>query len=247
MTAPERAARSAWPRSLARPPQSRIRALGDSSVEPIHFGYRRMKIRSWTRWALRANSGRMATGHEPESNVVAGAEESLEAAVALKSLYCQYLDGKDWDRWSALFTEDARMQVGPNADSAVVGREPIRRLLTRQLKQSTTKHVARNPEVHGEQAGRLRVVWEMTDRVETPLYLLEGAGFYEDHYVRTEEGWRIAGVRLHRSKVDLQAKSFVMRAILRMHRNGWLRRLSASADRTLGEALYVGLLEGERP
>ena len=61
----------------------------------------------------------------------------------------------------------------------------------------------------------------MTDRVATPLYLLDGAGFYEDCYVRTDEGWKIAAV--------------------------CLRRLSASSERTLGEALYVGLAAGERP
>jgi hypothetical protein len=206
-----------------------------------------MRIRSWTRRPLRANGEGMVTGHESEANAGPGASENLEAAQTLKSQYCQYLDGKDWARWSALFTDDATMQVGPNADSAVVGREPIRRLLARQLKQSTTKHIARNPAVREEQPGRIRVVWEMTDRVETPLYLLDGAGFYEDRYVRDDDGWKIAGVRLHRNKVDLQPKSFVMRAILWMHRNGWLKRLSASADRTLGEALYVGLAPGERP
>ena len=175
------------------------------------------------------------------------ADENLQAARALKSEYCRYLDGKDWARWSALFTEDAVMQVGPWADSAVIGREAIRRLLTRQLKQATTKHIANNPEVQEEAPGRIRVLWEMTDQVETPLYVLEGAGFYEDRYVRTGEGWRIAGIRLHRSKVHLQPKSLVMRAILWMHRNGWLKRLSANADRALGEALYVGLAQGERP
>ena len=108
-------------------------------------------------------------------------------------------------------------------------------------------HQVRDPEIHEEGPGHVRVIWCMTDRVATPLYLLEGEGFYEDRYVRTDDGWKIAGIRLHRSKVDLQPKSFVMRAILWMHRNGWLRRVSKSADRTLGEALYVGLAEGERP
>jgi 3-phenylpropionate/cinnamic acid dioxygenase small subunit len=171
----------------------------------------------------------------------------MEGIAALKTHYCEWLDGKEWDRWSALFTEDAVMQVGPDAASAVHGRSAIRRLLTRQLKQSKTKHVARNPEIDEEEPGRIRVVWEMTDRVETPLYLLEGAGFYEDRYVRTEDGWKIASVRLHRSKVELRPKSLIMRAILWMHNNDWLGRLSASADRTLGEALYVGLAPGERP
>lgn len=57
----------------------------------------------------------------------------------------------------------------------------------------------------------------------------------------------IAGDHLHRSKADLQPKAFLMRAILRMHRNGWLKRISKGADRTLGEALHVRLAPGERP
>lgn len=189
----------------------------------------------------------MATGHESEVAAGTGAEHTLKGALALKSQYCRWLDRQEWDRWSSLFTEDATMQVGPNADSAVCGRRAIRRLLEVQLRGARTLHQAHDPEIHEEGPGQVRVVWRMTDRVSTRLYLLEGAGFYEDRYVHTAEGWKIAAVRLHRSKVDLQPKSLLMRTILWMHRSGWLERFSASADRTLGEALYVGLAEGERP
>ena len=189
----------------------------------------------------------MVAGAEAEANGPQGASKILESVAALKSHYCQWLDGQEWDRWASLFTENATMQVGPNAGSAVRGRRSIRRLLKTQLRGAKTLHQAREPEIHEEGPGEVRVVWRMTDRVSTPLYLLEGAGFYEDRYVHTDDGWKIAAVRLHRSKVDLQPKSFVMRAILWMHQNGWLARLSGSADRTLGEALFVGLAEGERP
>ena len=189
----------------------------------------------------------MPTERESDAKLGTSAEDNLAAAEALKSHYCEYLDGKDWARWSALFTDDVVMQVGPDRDSAVVGRKRLRRMLTLQLKGSKTKHVVRNPEIHEEGPGSIRVIWEMTDRVQTPLYLLEGAGFYEDRYVHAEGDWKIAAVRLHRNKVDLQPRSIVMRSILWMHHNGWFKRLSASADRTLGEALYVGLAEGERP
>ena len=167
--------------------------------------------------------------------------------IALKAAYCERLDAKDWDGWAALFTADAMMQVGPDPGSAVLGRDAIRRLLKQQLRGAQTLHRATEPEVEEEGPGRVRVVWAMRDRVSTPLYLLEGRGFYEDRYVQTDDGWRIAGVRLHRSRVDLRPKSRLMRAILRMHRNGWLRRLAPKADRMLGEALHIGLEEGERP
>jgi hypothetical protein len=186
----------------------------------------------------------METGQESEA---AAGGHAFEGALALKSQYCRWLDAQEWDRWASLFTEDATMQVGPDPDSAVRGQRDIRRLLAVQLRGAKSLHQAHEPEVHEEGPGQVRVTWRMTDRVSTPLYLLEGAGFYEDRYVRTNDGWKIASVRLHRNKVDLQPKSLLMRAILRMHHNGWLKRLFASADRTLGEALYVGLAEGEKP
>lgn len=176
-----------------------------------------------------------------------GTTEILGSVVDLKTRYCRWLDEKDWDRWTALFTADATMQVGPSKASAIQGRAAIRKLLTRQLKRATTHHQARDPELREDGPGRNRVVWRMKDRVETPLYLLQGAGFYEDTYVQTEAGWKIAAIRLHRSSVDLHPKSIVMRGILQAHHAGLLKRLSPSADRTLHEALYVGLAPGERP
>ena len=189
----------------------------------------------------------MVPGPESAADDAAGPDEALEACVALKAQYCQRLDAQQWDQWADLFVDDSVMQVGPNPDSAVRGRRAIRRLLATQLRGAKTLHRVREPEIHGEGPGRVRVVWRMTDRVSTPLYLLEGAGFYEDRYVHTGDGWKITSVRLHRSRVDLQPKSLLMRAILWMHHNSWLGRLSKSADRTLREALYVGLAEGERP
>jgi len=147
----------------------------------------------------------------------------MEGIAGLKTQYCEWLDGKQWDHWASLFTDDAVMQIGPSTDAAVRGRAAIKQLLARQLKHARTLHKAWDPQVTEEAPGRVRVVWHMNDRVETPLYVLEGAGFYEDRYVRTDDGWKIAGVRLHRSGVELRPKSLV------------------------GEALHVGLAPGERP
>lgn len=190
----------------------------------------------------------MKAGRASEANTASETHSELvEAVTALKSAYCRLLDEQQWDRWASLFTDNSTMQVGPHADAAVLGRDSIQRLLKRQLRGAKTLHQVHDPAVREVAPAELRVIWSMTDRVATPLYLLEGAGFYEDRYVRTEDGWKIAAVRLHRTKVDLQPKSFVMRAILWLHHRGWLKRFSSSADRMLGEALFVGLAEGERP
>jgi hypothetical protein len=189
----------------------------------------------------------MAVGYEQAGDRASGSDDAREEIGSLKAHYCEWLDGKEWDRWASLFTEDAVMQVGPTAEAAVRGRAAIKALLAAQLKRARTSHRAWAPEATDEAPGRVRVVWEMQDRVETPLYVLEGRGFYEDRYARSDDGWKITSLRLHRNYVELQPKSMVMRAILWMHASGWLARLSGSADRTLGEALYVGLAPGERP
>ena len=137
--------------------------------------------------------------------------------------------------------------MGPDPESSVRGRSAIRKLLTAQLRRARTRHEVRAPELFVESSDRVRVIWEMTDLVETPLYRLEGAGFYEDHYLCADQGWQISAVRLHRTKVDLQPKSTIMRAILWAHTTGVLKRLSPGTDRTLGQALHVELREGERP
>jgi len=192
-------------------------------------------------------TGTMVLGHEQAGDQAPVSKDLPTEIASLKAHYCQWLDGKEWDRWASLFTEDAVMQVGPTGEAAVRGRSAIRKLLARQLKRARTLHQVWEPEVTVESSVCQRVVWEMKDRVETPLYVLEGGGFYEDRYVRSDDGWKIASVRLHRNKVDLRPKSMIMRAILRMHASGWLARLSDNADRTLAEALHVGLVPGERP
>mgnify|MGYP001822846662 CR=1 FL=1 len=171
----------------------------------------------------------------------------MQAIVALKAQYCERMDGKAWDRWAALFTDDAVMQFGPSEARAVRGRNEIKKLVSRQLRRGESLHEVWNPDITELEPGRVRVVWEMRDRADTALYALRGRGFYEDEYVETPNGWKIAKVRLHRTGVDLRPRSTLMKGILWMHDRGWLARLVPSAGAALGDALYVGLAEGERP
>ena len=171
----------------------------------------------------------------------------MDAVVALKAQYCQRMDGKAWDRWASLFTDDAIMQFGPSEKRAVHGRHAIKRLVSWQLRRGESLHEVWDPEITELTPGRLRVVWEMRDRADTALYSLRGRGFYEDEYVETPHGWKIAKVRLHRTEVDLRPRSRLMAAILWLHQRDLLRRLLPPAGHALGDALHVGLADGERP
>lgn len=176
-----------------------------------------------------------------------GTTEMLESVVDLKTRYCRWIDGKDWDRVASLFLPHAVLQFGPSDASAIRGRLAIVRFLRRQLGQGSTLHEARDPELRAQEGDSVRVVWSMKDHVETPLYRLEGAGFYEDLYEQTAVGWKVAQVRVHRSKVVVQPQSFVMRGLLHAHDNGWLERVAPGIAQTFSEALHVGLRPGERP
>ena len=171
----------------------------------------------------------------------------MHAIVALKAQYCQRMDGKAWDRWASLFTDDAIMQFGPSEGRAVRGRKAIKRLVSRQLRRGESLHEVWNPDITEVTPGRVRVVWEMRDRADTALYALRGQGFYEDEYVETQDGWKIAKVRLHRTGVDLKPRSSLMKGILWLHARGLLRRLVPPAGDALSDALHVGLSPGERP
>ena len=46
----------------------------------------------------------MTTGAKKEASVVEGSTDISKAVAALKSRYCQWLDGQQWDRWPSFST-----------------------------------------------------------------------------------------------------------------------------------------------
>ena len=116
----------------------------------------------------------------------------VEEIKQLKYRYLRTLDLKQWDAFEQCFVPEATGDYGeglafPDRD-ALVGymRENLGPTLV-------TMHQCHHPEiaVDGDTAtGR----WYLEDKVisEESRFLLEGAAFYEDRYVRTADGWRFA-------------------------------------------------------
>lgn len=117
--------------------------------------------------------------------------------VALR--YCRALDTKDWALLDEVFVPDATGVLG--LPHVIEGREAIRRRVEGALAHlDDSQHLVGNHEVevHGDTATHRCYLQAQHIRHAAaggPHYIV--AGRYEDRFVRTPDGWRIA----HRSLV----------------------------------------------
>ena len=129
----------------------------------------------------------MSDASDPVSLLLA-----LEEIKQLKYRYLRTLDLKRWDEFESLFVPEATGDYGEGlvfADrAALVGymRENLGPTLV-------TLHQCHHPEIAVD-GDRATGTWYLEDRVisEEWRFVLEGAAFYEDRYVRTADGWRIS-------------------------------------------------------
>lgn len=119
---------------------------------------------------------------------------AIEEIRALKYAYMRCLDQKDWAAMGELFAEDAVARYSGGAYT-VEGRDRILEFLRTNMGADSfhSSHRVGHPEitVEGDEA---RGTWALDDTVVDPDmgYLLSGAAFYEDRYVRRDGRWLIA-------------------------------------------------------
>ena len=123
----------------------------------------------------------------------------------LKYRYLRSLDTKDWDSFAACFVPEA---TGDYNGLVFADRAALVDYMRQNLGEGMlTLHQVHHPDItiDGDTAvGR----WYLQDRVVVEAYkfMLEGASFYEDRYVRTPEGWRVSHTgyqRTHEIHYDL--------------------------------------------
>lgn len=115
----------------------------------------------------------------------------LEEIRQLKYAYFRCVDTKDWDGIVACFVPEATATY-PTQDC--VGRDAILTFLTTSMfPDLVTMHHGHHPEIRvdGDEATG---TWHLHDQVYAPAFdfALEGSALYEDRYVRTSAGWRMA-------------------------------------------------------
>lgn len=109
----------------------------------------------------------------------------------LKYRYVRLLDTKQWDEFATCFSDDATADYA--GLSFTSPGDLVDYMRTNLPAEIITMHHLHHPEITVDGAaatGR----WYLYDKVFAPAFefALEGAAFYEDRYVRTPQGWRIA-------------------------------------------------------
>jgi len=127
----------------------------------------------------------------------------IEEIKKLKARYFRFMDTKRWQEWGDLFTEDAILQFGPNAEDTWNGRDQIVANNSKALGGSTTIHHGHMPEIEITSETTATGIWAMHDYVLFPNQTLMGYGHYEEEYVRENDQWKIKHLRLTRLRVEL--------------------------------------------
>jgi len=155
--------------------------------------------------------------------------DALEDIRRLKYRYFRCLDTKDWDGFRDCFVPDASAQYGKRV--SFTNRDDITQYMIDNLGPTMiTLHHGHHPEidVDGDAATG---IWALEDTVIMTEYrqLLYGASFYEDRYVRGDDGaWRIAATSYVRTFESIQSlddtPSFKLLA------NRWASEAEAEAE-----------------
>ncbi|MDB5702757.1 MAG: hypothetical protein JWL66_2956 [Sphingomonadales bacterium] len=138
--------------------------------------------------------------------------QTLEEIRGVKARYCRFLDTKDWAGLTALFTEDAVLDVQQDT-----GMPPFkgRDLLIEQIRaaviEAKSAHQVHTPEITINSEASASIIWAMQDRVvwnegRSPIpgvRSITGYGHYHEHYVRQDGAWLIASLKLTRLHVDM--------------------------------------------
>lgn len=135
----------------------------------------------------------------------------IEGIKQLKARYCRLIDSRAWDQFADLFVEDATFE-GFKIVPAGIDAAGFVSKLREALEGSLTVHHCHTPEIRLIGSDAAIGIWAMTDVVEWPepkavpvapmAKGFVGYGFYEERYQRIEGVWRIAFMRLARTRVD---------------------------------------------
>lgn len=116
----------------------------------------------------------------------------IEAIKQLKYRYVRLLDTKQWDDFARCFTPDA---TGDYSGLTFASRDALVDYMRTNLVEGLyTMHHVHHPEIEIDGTDHATGRWYLQDKVVSDAFrfALEGAAFYDDRYVRTADGWRIA-------------------------------------------------------
>ena len=144
----------------------------------------------------------------------------LEAIRRVKYAYFRHLDLKQFDQLGELLTDDATAAY-EDGKTVLEGRAAIVRWLESVLGDPgiVTEHHGHHPEISFTSDTTASGTWYLQDRVIVPAADVEigGTAFYDDRYLLTGAGWRIAHTGYtrvfeeHRTHSTLEMRQFTSR------------------------------------
>lgn len=128
------------------------------------------------------------------------------AICELKARYCRFLDTKQWDAWTQLFTEDFVLDTSQaGGPPPITGRDAAMALVRGTIETASTAHQVHTPEIQLE-GDTAHGIWAMQDRVVWESGIaITGYGHYTERYVKRDGEWRIAASKLTRLHIDVRA------------------------------------------
>ena len=119
----------------------------------------------------------------------------IELIKQLKYRYLRLLDQHEFDEMRTVLTPDATARYSDGKYS-FDGADAIIDFLKESMGSPSflSSHACHHPEItlHGD--GTASGIWKLEDQVIVGEFdvAIRGAAFYEDEYVKTDDGWRIA-------------------------------------------------------
>ena len=136
----------------------------------------------------------------------------MEAIKRLKARYFRFMDTKQWDAWSMVFTEDATLRVDagittwggdPQVRRQFNGRAEIKAQLISLHQDSVTVHHGHMPEIDITSPTTATGIWAMEDFIDNAERYTMGHGHYHETYRKEADGeWRIASLHLTRLRLE---------------------------------------------
>jgi hypothetical protein len=120
----------------------------------------------------------------------------------LRYRYAAGVDNRDWSLYRSIFTDEVEIDFSSwngrpaatmSADQWVAGVQPLFSGL------AASQHSMTNPRVEVDGDGAALVMYMQAEHIldhADPTAWFTSGGYYTDRAVRTEQGWRLAAVRL---------------------------------------------------
>ncbi len=134
--------------------------------------------------------------------------DEIESIKQLKARYFRMMDTKNWDGFAAVFAPDVVIDTSEDGTPVTTGVEAFVPVLSQILDGVVTVHHGHMPEITLTSPTTASAIWAMEDHLwwpeGGPLRHLHGYGHYHETYVKTDDGWRIATLKLTRLRRDIE-------------------------------------------